>query len=391
MDCNAEKGCVNGRGFPADEAVSYKNDFYKEQKMKKKVLLLGVIAVILVVVVIIRVNEKKVTEKTDVLPVVETEYPVVGTIELYTSLIGTVEPETVVRIFPEAAGTVTQVSVKAGDTVNQGQLLCVIDTNKVQNSKNTMDNAEVTYKEAHDTLGRMAVLYQSGAISEQEYQGYANSAKKSEIAFRQAKEEYENQVSYSNVRSPISGKIESSSIEEFDKVSVSDQIFVISGGENKIISSSLTEKLKRQVKLGDTAEVEEGGENLEGTISEISGMVDEKTGLYKIKIQLNGANDLSTGTSVKLSICSERADQVITVPVDSVYYENSKPYVFTYDNGTVHKIFIEAGIYDLSRLEVKEGIQKDMAVIITWSPELYEGAEVLEMSTGEEIKGESKA
>jgi len=359
--------------------------------MKKKVLVLGIIAVILIVPVIIRVNEKKVTEKIDVLPVVETVYPEVGTIELYTSLIGTVEPETVVRIFPEAAGTITQVPVKAGDTVNQGQLLCVIDTNKVQNAKNTMDNAEVTYKEAHDTLGRMAVLYQSGSISEQEYQGYTNSAKKSEIAFRQAKEEYENQISYSNIKSPISGKIESCSIEGFDKVSVSDQIFVISGEGNKIISSSLTEKLKRQVKLGDTVKVEEGGEDLEGTISEISGMADEKTGLFKIKIQMIGENDLSSGTSVKLSVCSNRAEQVLTVPVDSVYYENSKPYVFTYDNGIVHKIFIEAGIYDLNLLEVKEGIQKDMAVITTWSPELYEGAEVLEMSRSEETKGEPKA
>ena len=110
--------------------------------------------------------------------------------------------------------------------------------------------------------------------------------------------------------------------------------------------------------------------------------------LFLIKIQLADANDLSTGTSVKLSLCSERADQVITVPVDSVYYENSKPYVYTYDNGTVHKIFIEAGIYDSSRLEVKEGIQQNMEVITTWSPELYEGAKASVTNSGEETKGE---
>ncbi|RFZ79549.1 efflux RND transporter periplasmic adaptor subunit [Lacrimispora amygdalina] len=359
--------------------------------MKKKVLLLGVSAVILIAVILIRINGMKVPVKADTLPVVETVNPEVGTIELYTSLIGTIEPETVVRISPEASGTVTQVAAKAGDMVQQGQLLCVIDTNKVQNAKNTMDNAQVTYKEAHDTLGRMSALYQSGAVSEQEYQGYVNSAKKSEIAYKQAKEEYENQVSYSNIKSPISGKIESCSIEQFDKVSTSDQIFVISGVGNKIISTSLTEKLKRRVNPGDTVTVEEDGNNMQGTISEISGMADDKTGLFKIKIQLADTNDLSTGTSVKLSLCSERADQVITVPVDSVYYENSKPYVFTYDNGTVHKIFIEAGIYDSSRLEVKGGIQKNMDVITTWSPELYEGAKASVMNSGEEIKGESKA
>ncbi len=354
--------------------------------MKKKILLLGVIAVLLVVVIIIRINEGKKAVEQDVLPVVETAYPKVGTIELYTSLVGTVEPETVARIYPETSGTVTQVLVKAGDMVNEGQLLCVIDTKKVESSKSSLDNAEVTYKEAQDTLGRMAVLYQSGDIAEQEYQNYVNTAKKAEIAYKQAKDEYENQISYSNILSPISGKIESCNIEVFDKVAVSDQICVVSGEGNKIISASLTEKLKSNVKLGDTVKAEKDGEVLEGSISEMSEMVDEKTGLYKIKIQLKESTDLSTGTNVKLSVCSERAEQVVTVPVDSVYYENSKPYVFTYDNGTVHKTFIEAGIYDLDQMEVKEGITVDMSVIVTWSPELYEGANVLLKNT----EGESQ-
>lgn len=357
--------------------------------MKKKVLLFGGIAVVLFAVILVRMNGSKSSEVADTLPVVETAYPEIGSIELYTSLIGTVEPETVVRVFPEASGTVTQVLVKDGDQVSEGQLLCVIDTNKVENAKNTRDNAEVTYKEAHDTLGRMAVLFQSGAISDQEYQGYVNSAKKSEIAYKQAKEEYENQVSYSNIKSPISGKVENCSIKEFDKISTNDQIFVVSGDGNKIISSSLTEKLKRKVALGDTVKVEEDEEYLEGNISEMSEMADDQTGLFKIKIQLSAANDLSTGTNVKLSLCSEKAEQVITVPVDSVYYENSKPYVFTYDNGTVHKVFIEAGIYDMNRMEVMNGVQTDTAIITTWSPELYDGAEAVRI--GEEIKGESKA
>lgn len=358
--------------------------------MRKKILLLGIIAVFVIVVIIIRINGGKKAVEGDAIPVVETANPEVGTIELYTSLVGTVEPETVARIYPETAGTVTQVLVKAGDMVNEGQLLCVIDTKKVESSKSSMDNAEVTYKEARDTLGRMAVLFQSGDIAEQEYQGYVNSAKKAEIAYKQAKEEYDNQLSYSNIVSPIGGKIESCGIEVFDKVSVSDQICVVSGEGNKVITTGLTETLKHQVKSGDTVKAEKGGEVLEGIISEMSEMVDEQTGLYKIKIQLKGATDLSTGTNVKLSVCSERAEQVVTVPVDSVYYENSKPYVFTCDQGIVHKIFIEAGIYDLDRMEVKEGITEDMSVITTWSPELYEGAKVLEMSAEGETKGESE-
>lgn len=358
--------------------------------MKKKILLLGIIAILVIALQIIRTNEGKKSTKEDSLPVVETVYPEVGTIELYTNLVGAVEPETVARIYPEASGTVTQVYVKAGDMVKEGQLLCVIDTKKVNSSKNAMDNAEVTYKEARDALGRITVLFQSGDIAEQEYQSYVNAAKKAEIVHKQAKEDYENQISYSNIASPISGKIESCNVEIFDKVGVSDQICVVSGEGNKVISSNLTEKLKAQVKLGDTVKAEKSGEILEGTISEMSEMADEQTGLYKIKIQLKGTTNLSTGTNVKWSVCSERAEQVVTVPVDSVYYENSKPYLFVYNDGIVHKIFIEAGIYDLDRIEVKEGITENSLVIATWSPELYEGAKALELNAEGETKGESE-
>lgn len=88
-------------------------------------------------------------------------------------------------------------------------------------------------------------------------------------------------------------------------------------------------------------------------------MTDEETGLYETKIRLESTEGLNTGTTVKLSLCSNRAEQALTIPVDAVYYENSLPYVFTYDNGVVHKVFIEAGIYDSERRQVMSGLDAD--------------------------------
>jgi multidrug efflux pump subunit AcrA (membrane-fusion protein) len=71
----------------------------------------------------------------------------------------------------------------------------------------------------------------------------------------------------------------------------------------------------------------------------------------------------------------------MTIPVDSVYYDNGRPYVFTFDNGSVHRVDIETGISDSENMEVVSGLTASDQVIITWSPELYEGAPaVLEAS-----------
>lgn len=77
---------------------------------------------------------------------------------------------------------------------------------------------------------------------------------------------------------------------------------------------------------------------------------------------------------VKLYITSDKADGVLTIPVDSVYYDNGKPYVYTFDDGTVHRIEIETGISDSDRMQILSGVSAADRVITTWSPELYEGA-----------------
>lgn len=347
--------------------------------MKKKIVLIlagiGLAALAGLCLIKMLGREEEIAE--DSITAVETVRPETATIELYTSLMGTIEPEQVARVYSEAAGTVTEVYVKAGEEVEVGQLICTVDTKLVESAKNTMDNASITYRETKTLLERMETLYHAGGISLQEYEGYVNDAQKAEISYRQAQEDYEKQVSHSNITSPLNGKVEKCDIEALDRVTAGQQLFVVSGEGDRLVSTSLTEDLHRHVKIGDPVLAEKLGTDYTGTIVEISEMTDEETGLYETKVRLENTEGLSTGTTVKLSVCSNRAEQALTVPVDAVYYENSLPYVFTYDNGIVHKVFIEAGIYDSERREVMSGLEMDMEIIVTWSPELYEGARVV--------------
>ena len=103
-------------------------------------------------------------------------------------------------------------------------------------------------------------------------------------------------------------------------------------------------------------------------------MIDDSTGLFKVKASVENGDALPTGSTTKLSVISDRADNVLTIPVDAVYYSGGDAYVYTYDNGTVHYVPVEVGLYDSQKAQILSGINASDEVITTWSSELYEGS-----------------
>ena len=81
---------------------------------------------------------------------------------------------------------------------------------------------------------------------------------------------------------------------------------------------------------------------------------------------------------MKLSVISEKAENVMTVPVDCVSYSGGQAYVYIYDQeaGAARKAAIEDGLIGSERIQVLSGLDYSDQVITTWTKELYEGAPV---------------
>lgn len=307
-------------------------------------------------------------------PLVEVEQPEKGDIELYRSLIGNVEPSDMVYIIPKAAGEITAVYVKAGDYVTEGQVLCEIDTKQVDAARLQLEAAEIALNDANTNLERMKVLYASGDISAQSFEQVESGAKSAKIQYDSAKLNYDYQIEFSNITATISGKIESSNMEVHDMATQTSPLCVISGEGAKAVTFSVTEAILDNVHVGDTIRIEKNGSEYTGTITDVNTMVDAATGLFKVKASVADSDALVSGSSVKLYVTSDKASDVMTIPVDSVYYDNGNAYVYTYDSGTVHEVPVETGISNSEKMEIISGLTMDDQVITTWSPELYEGA-----------------
>lgn len=344
---------------------------------------LGKIAISIVAVgaigtlVFMRLNKKEEPIEAVPDPTVQVQNPQRGTIALSTDLTGTIEPADVVYVINKGAGEVLEVYVAQGDTVEKGQKLYRIDNKSLDAAKITMDTAKVSLDDAQSSLNRMQVLYESGDISAQTYESTVNGVTMARLQYESAKLNYDVQLENTVVTAPIGGLLESFDIEVHDMMNTGTMAAMISGEGSKSISFNVSERVQKGLQLGDSVVVEKNGMEYTGTITEIGSMVDQASGLFKVKASLAEADALATGTIVKLYVTSEKAENVMTVPVDCVSYSNGDAYVYTYDPaGIVHKVPIEDGLISSELLEVKSGLSYDDLVVTTWSNELYEGAPV---------------
>ena len=344
--------------------------------MKKGAVIAGAAVALVAIVGIPQILRSRTTVEEATIPVVEVATPEAGSIELFRGLVGKVEPADVIYIYPKAAGEVTDVFVKAGDMVEAGQALCNIDTKQVEAARLSMEAAKAAADNANATLARQQVLFAAGDIAPATFEGVQTQARASQIQYEQAKLNYDYQMEFSHITATISGKVESFDEEVHDNVAAGMLIGVIAGEGNQAVSFSVPEKIVNQMNFGDTIRIQKNGSDYTGIITDISNAIDSATGLFKVKATVEGGDALPTGSQVKLYVTSDKVENVMTLPVDTVYYSGGDPYVYTYDNGTVHRVPVEVGIYDSELIQIISGIDESTQVITTWSSELFEGSTV---------------
>ena len=346
-------------------------------KGKMKLIIGGVVVILAGGLICARFLKKEPVVEYESRPTVAVEQPEQGNIVLYTDVTGIVEPQSRASVMPKMGGEVLEVYFQAGDTVQAGQALIKIDSDALTSLQLQVDAAKVALDNANDNLSRTQALAADGFVSQQALEQAQNSAKSAQISYESAKHQYDLQVEYTTVTAPMDGVIESRNVEPHDHVSAQSVICEISGQNQLQVKFGVTEKTVKNMSLGDTLTVEKNGSSREGNITEIGSMVNSSTGLYDVKASLPQDGSLSNGTRVKITVVMDRADNVMTIPVDAVNYDAGVPFVYVYDNGIANKTEIETGIYDSEKMQVISGLNAGDQVITTWSNELVAGQEVL--------------
>lgn len=344
--------------------------------------------------------------QTKGLPAVTLTTATEGSIEQTTSLMGTVQPSDTYYITPKVAGELVEIYVQNGQSVEAGAPIAKIDNQKqIDAAKSQMEAANASVQAAsqqaataQDAVNRMTPLYESGDISVQSYNQTANSAKAAASQVDAAKAQaasaklnYESQVEFATVTAPAAGVVQNQNMTLHGMVSQSSQLCVITGTGAKVVKFNVTEEVLQNLTLGQTVTVEKNGSSYSGTVTKLTKLVDPQSGLFPVEATLSGADALSDGSSTKLSLVATKADHTLLVPVDAVYYSGGNPYVYTYENGVVKRVFITTGISDDQNYEVTDGLDGTEQIVNSWTDDIYDGAEVRIADANGQTTGDTSA
>ena len=184
-------------------------------------------------------------------------------------------------------------------------------------------------------------------------------------------------LSYYTVTAPISGVIQSRSVEVNSIAASSSPAFVIANDNSMTVTFQVSESVKNTLEVGDAITVERHGEEYKGYITEVGVAVNQQTGLFQIKACVEADGDiLPNGVSVKITADTYSAQSAILIPYDAVYYDGNGAYVYLCVEGKAVKTYVTTGIFDDTTIAIVEGISQGDTVITSWSPRLLDGVAV---------------
>ena len=198
------------------------------------------------------------------------------------------------------------------------------------------------------------------------------------------------QLDFCTVTSPISGIVESVSVEKNGMAAAGNPAYIISNKESMTVTFHVAEKAKNVLSTGDHVTVEREGTEYDGVITEIGTMTNPQTKLFQVKASVAGAGaSLPNGVSVKVYATTERDAGKLILPYDAIYFSAGDAYVYCVENGRIVKTDVTVGLMSDTEAVIEEGLTADSQVVSNWSSKLRNGVEAQIVSRdGEAVDSE---
>lgn len=246
----------------------------------------------------------------------------------------------------------------------------------ISQANSSMGTAAKTIDFYEDNLKDAQVTY--GISNGQAYQDTAASLAAQIAAADVGVRSADLQLAYYSPTTPISGTVVSRSVELYDVAQPGYAAYVISNQDAMNVTFLVSGQVKDSLMVGMSVKLNKDGAEYNGTILEIGETVDAQSGgLYPIKAVTDvGGDRLSSGSAVKLTVDTFRAENAILLPYDAVHFESEQAYVFVIQDGKAVRTPVVIGLMNEDTVEVTEGLTEGAKVVSTWSSLLEDGVSV---------------
>jgi RND family efflux transporter MFP subunit len=191
----------------------------------------------------------------------------------------------------------------------------------------------------------------------------------------------EAQVSYSEIRSPISGVVTDRPLFAGETVTAGSTLLTVMDTSALLAKIHLAQQLSQQMKVGDSAAITLRGiaDPVPAKVSLISPALDPGSTTVEIWLRVdNKKGALKVGTPVRASIVGREAPQALTVPTSALLtaQDGSKSVMVVSEDGAAHSKPVSVGITDDGRAQITSGLTTADMVITSGNYALEEGTKV---------------
>ena len=379
--------------------------------------IIGAAVLIIVALVIFgRKNSNKGVEVT-------TQVVAKGTITEVIPANGKIKPVVEVKISPDVSGEIVELNFKEGDNIKRGELIIKIKQDvyismrdRAEASLNSV-KAQLTqqlaqFKQIEQSYLRNKTLYEQKAISEADYENALSQynvtkeqIKAAEFNVKSATaalQEAQDNLVKTTIYAPMDGIISKMNVEKGERVVGTSQmagteLLRIANFDQMEVLVDVNENDIIRIQERDTAMVEVDsypGRKFTGMVTQIAnsakniGSSIEQVTNFEVKILIlpesyqdlvkEGLNPFRPGMSATASIQTERRDNIISIPVQTITTRNDlftdtlankksdelKEQVFVVkEDNTLEVREIETGIQDITNIEILSGLKEGERIV----------------------------
>jgi membrane fusion protein, multidrug efflux system len=300
--------------------------------------------------------------------------------------------EVTARFQPElsfrVAGKIIKRSANVGNTVKQGQILAQLDPQdaalQLNTAKAQFASATSAERSAKLELERYKLLLAPNAVSRSQYDQIENQYAAAEASLAQAKSQLNlanNQIEYTTLRAPQSGKITQQHIETGQVVAAGQVAFTMATQGDREVLIGIPEQDQSRLQVGQPVVVtiwSQPSVKFAAHVREISPAADASR-TFAARIAFDTFNpSINIGQSARVFTRDMASKASLSVPLSAVSADQGEAYVWTVDSQTsqIKKAPVIIESYGLKTATISKGLQPTDWIVIAGVQLVREGQKI---------------
>ena len=298
-----------------------------------------------------------------------------GSIEESTPITGDLRPIETVQVRARIEGDIVSVLAREGQRVSEGQLLARFESSEQESAQRSAEarvaSARAELSTAEWNLQQSEELFRAGAVAERDLRASQNAVAAAKAQVAAAESELRSTSSGAvdtRVLAPITGTIETRSVESGEHVSRGATLFTVVRSDVLELAAAVQERRATGLIPGQPVRFTANGRDFEGRVARVSPTVDPASRSITVYVQVpNTGGQLKGGSFATGRVVGRTVSDALLVPTSALRQsESGAPFVYRLEGTALGQADVQLGIIDESAgfAQVLGGLEEGDRIIV---------------------------